>query len=252
MRQCPRGSIARRRCRLPHTRVRPSTNSRRNQPTPFTRAQFEQARGEVLRGGRWANAALTVHLHDGALWVVKDFRPRAFALRNSVGRFLVRREAHALRKLAGLAGVVQNAFRLDAHALAYRFVPGVTLNQADLGARAPEFFAALERLLQQVHAVSGIVHLDVRNARNVLVSERGEPILLDFQSHLSTRWLPARARRWAERFDLSGVYKHWARRSPETLGEARARLLAEMNRWRRLWVLRGYLGVRRSQPRRAP
>jgi RIO-like serine/threonine protein kinase len=232
--------------------VRLSTNSLRNPPTPFTRAQFEQARGEVLSRGRWANAVLYLHRHGDALWVVKDFRPRAFALRNTVGRFLVRREARALLRLAGLAGVAQGAFRLDAHALAYRFVPGVTLNQADLGARTPEFFAALEQLLQQVHVRAGILHLDVRNARNVLVSERGEPILLDFQSHLSTRWLPLRARRFAERFDLAGVYKHWARRSPETLGEARIQLLAEMNRWRRLWIFRGYLGVRKSQPSRAP
>lgn len=234
----------------PDTRVKLSTDLHDTSPAPFTRAQFERAPGEMLSRGRWANAVLTIHRHGNALWVVKDFRPRAFALRNTAGRFLVRREVRVLRRLAGLAGVADAAFRLDAHALAYRYVPGVPLNQADLGARAPEYFAALERLLQQVHAVGGILHLDVRNARNVLVSERGEPFLLDFQSHLSTRWLPARMRRWAERFDLAGVYKHWARRSPETLGETRARLLAEMNRWRRLWVLRGYLGVRKSHPSR--
>jgi hypothetical protein len=84
----------------------------------------------------------------------------------------------------------------------------------------------------------------MRNGRNVLVSDQGEPVLLDFQSHVGTGWMPARLRRWAERFDLAGVYKHWERRSPETLGEARASLLARANRWRRLWPLRGYFGMR--------
>lgn len=224
----------------------PSAHIPANEPVPFTRAQFERDPGEVLSRGRWANAVLYVHRHAGKRWVVKDFLPRAFAVRNTIGRLLIRREIRALRKLAGVAGVPAGAFRLDAHALAYGFVPGVPLNEAELGSRAADFFARLERLLGEVHARGGILHLDVRNARNVLVSERGEPVLLDFQSHVGTGWMPAPMRRWGERFDLAGVYKHWERRSPETLGEARAGLLTQVNWWRRLWVLRGYFGMRRK------
>lgn len=212
-------------------------------PAPFTRAQFEQAPGEILSRGRWANAVLYLHHHGGERWVVKDFRARSFAVRNTIGRLLISREMRALGRLAGVAGVPAGAFRLDAHALAYGFVPGVPLNDADLGPRATDFFTRLERLLSEVHAVGGILHLDVRNGRNVLVSEHGEPVLLDFQSHVGTGWMPARLRRWAEQFDLAGVYKHWERRSPESLGEARASLLAQVNWWRRLWVLRGYFGM---------
>jgi RIO-like serine/threonine protein kinase len=217
-----------------------------SEPAPFTREQFEQAPQEVLSRGRWANAVLRLHRQGGERWVVKDFRPRAFAVRNTIGRLLIRREMRALRRLAGVAGVPAGAFRLDAHALAYRWIPGEPLRHANLGQRAADFFARLERLLGEVHAKGGIVHLDVRNGRNVLVSERGEPVLLDFQSHVGTRWMPAGLRRWAERLDLAGVYKHWEQRRPETLGEARARLLARVNRWRRLWVLRGYFGMRKS------
>jgi RIO-like serine/threonine protein kinase len=223
-----------------------------NEPVPFTREQFERDRGEVLSRGRWANAVLFVHRRGDERWVVKDFRPRAFAVRNTVGRFLIRREARALRSLAGVPGVPAGAFRLDAHALAYRFVPGVPLKHADLRQHAAEFFAQLERLLAQVHAVGHLVHLDVRNARNILVTEQHEPLLLDFQSYLGTRWMPARLRRWAERLDLAGVYKHWQRRNPEGLGEARASLLAEASRWRRLWPVHGYFGLRKSnRPPRA-
>ncbi|MGH8620703.1 MAG: hypothetical protein ACRET3_01085 [Burkholderiales bacterium] len=227
----------------------PSAHHSTSEPAPFTREQFEQAPPEVLSRGRWANAVLNLHRHHGERWVVKDFRPRAFAVRNTIGRLLIRREMRALRRLAGVTGVPAGAFRLDAHALAYVFVPGVPLNQADLGRRAVDFFTRLERLLGEVHAVGGIVHLDVRNGRNVLVTEQGGPVLLDFQSHVGTRWMPAPLRRWAERLDLAGVYKHWERRSPETLGESRRGLLARANWWRRLWPLRGYLGTRKSDPR---
>jgi len=224
----------------------PSLRYPPNDSASFTRAQFEQAPGDVLSRGRWANAVLYRHRHGTGIWVVKDFRPRSFLVRNTIGRLLISRETRAFFRLAGVAGVPAGAFRLDAHALAYRYVPGVPLNDADLGARAADFFARLERLLIEIHAVGGILHLDVRNGRNVLVTERGEPVLLDFQSHLGTAWMPARLRRWAERFDLAGVYKHWERRSPETLGEARAAQLAQVNWWRRLWVLRGYFGMRRK------
>ena len=209
---------------------------------PFTRLQFDRDPGELLSRGRWANAVLYLHRHDGATWVVKDFRPSGFAVRNTIGRFLIRREMRALRRVAGIEGVPAGAFRLDAHALAYRFVPGVTLKHADLDARATEFFVQLERLLVQVHARGRIVHLDVRNARNVLVTERGAPMLLDFQSAISTRWMPAPLRRRAERVDLGGVYKHWQRSAPASLDEARAGLLSRANRWRTLWPVHGYFG----------
>jgi RIO-like serine/threonine protein kinase len=97
---------------------------------------------------------------------------------------------------------------------------------------------ALEATLREVHA-RGIVHLDIRNCRNVIVNERNEPVLIDFEAHLDTRgWLRG-LREWLERFDLAGVYKHWKRASPETLGPERTAVLEQMNRWRKAWVFRG-------------
>jgi RIO-like serine/threonine protein kinase len=211
----------------------------------ITREQLEREAGPVLSAGRWANAVLRVIQRDGEQWVVKDFRPRAFIIRNTIGRLFMRREMRALRRLAGLEGVPADAFRIDAHALAYRFIAGIPLTGAPEGLKNPVFFAAFERLLAQVHA-RGIVHLDVRNGRNVLITGDGRAALIDFQSHLGTSQLPQAMRGWMERFDMAGVYKHWERHQPQSLGEARAALLASMNRWRRLWFLRGYLGV---QPR---
>ena len=221
-----------------------------NAGAPFGREALSRGSTRVLDRGRWANAVLYVVEHAGQTWVVKDFGSRTFLVRHTIGRALIAREVRALRRLRGLAGVPQGAFRLDACALAYRYVPGQPLNLAQLGAGFGEFFTALEALLRQVHEVGGLVHLDVRTSTNVLVNERGEPVLIDFQSHMSTRWLPTKVRRWIEQFDMAGVYKHWARRSPATMGESRETLLSEMNRWRRLWILRGYLGMRKSRPSR--
>ena len=121
---------------------------------------------------------------------------------------------------------------------AYRFVPGRTLASIPGEELPPELFLALEATLRDVHA-RGIVHLDVRNCRNVIVTDRNEPVLLDFEAHLDTRgWLRGR-HAGLERFDLAGVYKHWARAQPETLGPERREVLEQMNRWRKAWVFRG-------------
>jgi RIO-like serine/threonine protein kinase len=211
---------------------------------PFTRAEFERGRGEILSQGRWANAVLYLFRSHGDVWVVKDFRPRSALVRETIGRFLTKRELRGLRRVAGIRGVPREVFRLDRHALAYRYVKGESIWRPGAEKLPAEFYAQLERLLQQAHS-RGIVHLDVRNARNILLDEEGCPLLLDFQSHIGTRWLPRRLRALLEQFDLSGVYKHWAASHPDTLGEARTEVLNRMNRWRRFWVLRGYLGLPR-------
>lgn len=238
------------RIRLLRTVILPNPSTPPQAPPasqPFGREALARSDTRLLSKGRWANAVLYLVEHGGHTWVVKDFEPRAFLVRHVLGRFLIARELAALLRVQGLDGVPQAPFRVDARALAYRFIPGRALNNVQLGARFGEFFVALERLLQQVHDVGEFVHLDVRNSRNILVTEGDEPVLIDFQSHLSTRWMPAAMRRWIEGFDMAGIYKHWARRSPETMGESRHSHLGEMNRWRRLWFLRGYFGVRKSR-----
>ena len=217
---------------------------------PFTRADLEQGPRKRLSEGRWANAVLYRFEHQGTSWVVKDFGSRSFLVRNLIGRLLVRREVGGLRRVDGIAGAPSGAFRVDAHALAYRFVPGLTLRRTAKAAIGPDYFPLLERELREMHGSARLVHLDLRNADNILVGDDGTPSLLDFQSCLGTRLLPPPLRRFVERIDLAAIYKHWARRSPETMGAERTAALASMNRLRPIWVLRGYIG--QSRPRRKP
>ncbi|MFO1395271.1 MAG: hypothetical protein U1F09_16090 [Steroidobacteraceae bacterium] len=213
---------------------------------PFGRADLERGPKRRLSEGRWANAVLYRYEREGRSWVVKDFSSRSFMVRNLIGRFLVRREFGWLRRVDGLPGAPEGAFRIDAHALAYRYVPGTSLRLTAASALSPEFFPALESDLQSLHEQARIVHLDLRNAHNILVTDDGRPALLDFQSCVSTRWLPSRLRRFLERIDRAAIYKHWARKCPATLGPERTSALARMNRLRPLWVLRGYIGAGRD------
>jgi predicted Ser/Thr protein kinase len=216
----------------------------------FTRTDLERGPREILSEGRWANAVLYRFEHGGVAWVVKDFRPRARAVRLLIGRFLVHREFRALRRVAGIPATPQGVFRVDADALAYHFVPGRSLRGTRDVVFGPEFFPALERGLAAMHAQAGLAHFDLRNAKNILMTDTGEPLLLDFQSAVSTGWMPAPLRRFAERVDLAAIYKHWKKRSPATMGEERVAALARMNRIRPLWALRGYIGAPRPPGRK--
>lgn len=219
---------------------RPGHSGDRNER--FSRAELELGPRTVLSQGRWANAVLYRFEHGGTAWVVKDFRPRGFLARNLIGRFLVDREFDALSRLEGIPTTPQGAFRIDEYALAYRFVPGRSLRGTRDVVFGPDFFPTLERGLREMHARARLAHFDLRNAKNILMTESGEPLLLDFQSAVGTGWMPAPLRRFAERVDLAAIYKHWKKRSPGTMGADRIEALARMNRIRPLWALRGYIG----------
>jgi len=205
----------------------------------FTREQFERAEPTLLSQGRWPKATVWKVRIGGGDWIVKDFGSRSLLTRILIGALLVRRESSALARLDGIPGVPPEGFRIDRYALAYRFTPGRPLSSIRGRDQPPALFPALERTLKAIHA-RGIIHLDVRNRRNVLLADSGDVLLIDFESYLGTTHLPAAVRRALERFDLGGAYKHWANASPETLGDDRRRMLERSTRWRKLWVIHGF------------
>lgn len=207
--------------------------------THFTREDFNRCERKLLRDGQWANARVDLVHINASDWTVKDFSSRSWWVRNSIGRFLLRRELRVLKQLNGIIGISSTAFRIDAFALATQFLPGRALAQAkpeDVGAN---FFPCLEALVQAMHARK-IVHLDIRGPKNILLQPNGKPAIIDFQSSLSTRWMPNFLRRILEDIDLGGVYKRWNLWQPQTLDDTRRAVFERSNRFRRLWLLRGY------------
>ncbi len=219
----------------------------------FERADLIRAERTLLRDGRWANARVERVAIAGEEWTVKDFASRSWWVRNTLGRLLLRRELRALQRLRGISGTPADAFRIDAHAIAARFVPGRSLAKIDRALITPGYLEHLEGLLEAVHS-RGVVHLDTRGAGNLLMLPDGAPGIIDFQASVSTSWMPSRLRRLLEELDMAGVYKKWAAWQPQAMdGERRARF-ERSNRWRKLWLPRGYFGLskRRRASRREP
>ena len=191
---------------------------------------------------RWSNAHVFKTQDElGREWVVKDFSPCNPFIRYTIAHFLLWREMRALRHLRNLDGIPGPIKPWGKWALAYPYIPGVTLREATRRKEqiGEHYFKALEDLVTRMHE-DGIAHLDLRNKSNILVTSDGSPALIDFQTAVFTRGLPPRLRGLLFAVDFSGVYKCWDRFSPETLTTERREAARHMASLRRFWVLRGY------------
>jgi RIO-like serine/threonine protein kinase len=141
----------------------------------------------LLHGGRSRNPdVLRVERRDRPALVVKDFAPRAWWVRATLGRWIARREARAYQALAGHPAVP--AFRgwIDPLAFALEYRPGRRMSRKLRGSLPPDFLARLEEALAEMHRL-GVAHLDLRHRSNVLVGPDGTPILIDFGSAICLR-----------------------------------------------------------------
>jgi RIO-like serine/threonine protein kinase len=220
-------------------------------PPRFTRRDFEAHTTALLSRGRFNNATVSLCRIQGEDWVVKDFRPKSRLVRWTTGRFFMARELQALQRLHGLPGIPGDAFRIDADAIAYRHLPGRTLPRYPRHLIPKDFFPRLEQLVQAMHE-RGVAHLDLRYRQNTLVLDDGSPGVIDFASFVRLDGLPAWLQHHFRRVDMSGVYKQWSKRAPDSLDEARRAMLNKQNRWRRLWVLKGYPFMARKQEATPP
>jgi len=166
--------------------------------------------------------------------VAKDWRNASLLLRPHARRCLAR-EWRALEALAGLPGVPQPIARLPG-AIVVSHVDGEPLAHRRLRRAGREaFFEALTACVERIHA-RGVVHLDLRQRRNILCGAGDQPGVLDFEAALvldPTRVWGRLALYWACKIDRLAILKHKARYAPRLLA-ARERRLARVvgvSRW---------------------
>lgn len=206
---------------------------------PFTRNILNSAEIEALRSNRrWFDADILKYKNNGVSWVIKDFGKRHWFVRNTIGRYYIQREFRAMAALRDIKGMSQDVFRMDTYALCYQFIPGRDVRYFyDVSNNIkPEFFERLEKLVCQMHACN-VVHLDIRNGENVIITADETPFLIDFQSAFSTKHMPAFLRDFFRKIDLSGVYKHWTMIAPSSIPGDKQKTLNEVNSKRKFWMV---------------
>jgi serine/threonine protein kinase len=138
----------------------------------------------VLNRGGYGNPDVLLVTHAGREAVFKDYAPRSWLARNTVGRCVTALESRAWRALAGHPNVPPFIAQVDPLALLVEYRPGLKLSK-----RRPvpaAFVAELEHAVALMHG-RGVVHLDLSHRSNVLVDAAGHPVLIDFGAALSLR-----------------------------------------------------------------
>ena len=209
------------------------------------------ARLLIHEGGILNASVYRIDGPDGPEFVEKDFSTAPWLVRNTVGRFLAWREEAILRRLERSTDAVpRGARRVSPFCLREEFVSGETIrDRSDRAGRegidrrsgrlfGREFMDALERKVRDVHRAR-FVHLDLHNARNVIVGPGENPVIVDWQSAVSTALMPPPLRRALEKIDLMGVLKFREKFRPGDL-TPQERLSLDRSRFlrRHFWVPR--------------
>ena len=184
---------------------------------------------EVLRQEKpWKPDILLVQV-NGRQAVVKDYAQRG-RLYRLYGAWSTWREAYFYEKLAGLPGVPAYHGKLDRHAIVIEYIPGKDASKYLPGELPPGFFSQLKLILDRIHE-RGVVLCDLRNDKNILVSEKFEPYLIDYSAAIEKKNNFNPVRRWLFSIfmqdDLLGLAKLKKNLAPELLSEEERQGLEE-------------------------
>lgn len=170
---------------------------------------------------------------DGRLCVAKSY-----ASANPVSSYFLHHEVAILKALQGIRGIPEFYGMLDDRSFAMGYIPGEQIHRAKLG---PRTFERLEEIVAQMHA-RRVVHLDLRQRKNVLVGADGEPAIVDFQSALRFPANPlfAPVLDGLKLVDRAGLLRLKNRYWPEAMTEGDRQFLRLFHVARYAWIFRPF------------
>lgn len=134
-----------------------------------------------LRAGDPRKARVLLAHRAGERVVIKDLSPMRPWLRALFGRRMLRREARALAALEGFPHAPRLVERIGDDALVIEFHNAIYLRK-NLGSdRLPTILRALKKAVDALHR-RGVVHFDLRQRKNVLVTRDDRIVLIDYES----------------------------------------------------------------------
>lgn len=181
--------------------------------------------------------------NETLLFVRRDTRAARWWLK-WLARHLARREARALRVLAGSHGVPA-LYEFERGVLLRGWIDGEPMHKARPRGEASYFRAALQ-LLRRLHRTR-VAHNDLAKETNWLVTPDRAPALVDFQLALVSR-RRGRFFRMLARDDIRHLLKHKRTYCPERLTRRELAILAKPSPLARAWMASGkkvYLFVTR-------
>jgi hypothetical protein len=136
-----------------------------------------------IDGRNWTKADVEFYDVDGLRIAVKTYAPRNVLARNTLGRWLIRREASAFRAVAGIGAVPEFFGRIGPFAIATRWVDAMPLKEYAVGRLDDGVFDRLAAIVDELHK-RGVALADLHH-RDVLLAADGTLYVLD----LATAWV---------------------------------------------------------------
>lgn len=214
-----------------------------NNPDPrifkkITRRNLDNYIASDLWDGHSARANIRIIEIEGMPFVLKDFGGKGALARAGLARLLIGHEWRIYKKLEGLFGIPRVYHRVDPEAFIMEYVPGKPLKDFNHDLVSPAFMRNLEALVHAMHK-RGVVHFDLHQRRNIIVTDDDLAYLVDFatavnfgQSAFAQEVLVP----LFGKFDLSGVLKVKKWHAPDCMDDRERKFLRRMEKMRRLWV----------------
>ena len=185
----------------------------------------------VLRDkGGFLSPVVSVVDHDGRPAVLKDYRGKNAITRGLLAPRLVRGEFDILRRLEGIPGVPRAYAVVEKRALLLEYIEGTTIGKFKAGELPDSTFDLLRDAVRAMHE-RGVVHLDLRQKKNILIDGQKRPWLIDFGAAMKGK-LTAKLRG----VDESALLKFKQRNWPHLVTDADRDALKSHRFLRKFWI----------------
>ncbi len=202
----------------------------------LTRQQLDSVSSETLRTGHQARPEVSTVRTEGGDLLVKDYHRGKSLFGRLLGRFLTYREKIAYERLKDLPGIPRYYGMLDPYALILQYVPSKHVREVEPNQIPTDFFRLLSELVENLHS-RGIAHGDLHKLDNILIDNRGRPVIVDFASAIMTGSNPLAALLLpifcAE--DWRGIYKLKQQVAPGLLTEQQRKFIDHHNLGERIF-----------------
>lgn len=195
---------------------------------------------QILRDkGGFTSPLVKVIPWNGGRALCKDYGKKNAITRALIAPYLVRRECAILKRLDGIAGIPKLYKVEGRHAIVMEYIEGKHIGKFGKRGLSLEVYDELRKVVEAMHG-RDVVHLDLRQKKNIVIATAGRPYVIDFANalHIERRSPLRPLFGFLKDVDLSALLKLKNRYVDGELTAQEREFLARHHKLRRFWFLK--------------